>query len=165
MLIVVAPALIAISIPRLRKSCSVRVASIDDHCTSSQRLRAWVTMAWMRSAIAVWSRLCISRCSGEVPMKVWMRGRFAWRTASQQRSMSLRLARARPQTTELRAMAAMRLTASKSPSEAMGKPASMMSTPISSSSAAIWSFSSSDMVAPGDCSPSRRVVSKIRTWS
>jgi hypothetical protein len=39
----------------------------------------------------------MARCSGEVPMKVWMRGRFAWRTASQQRSMSLKLARASPQ--------------------------------------------------------------------
>ena len=84
----VAPARIAISTVRFRESCSVRVASIDDHCTLSQRLRAWVTAAWIRSAIAFWSRLCISRCVGEVPMKVWMRGRFAWRTASQQRSMS-----------------------------------------------------------------------------
>jgi hypothetical protein len=54
-------------------------------------------------------------------------------------------------------------TASKSPSEAIGKPASMMSTPISSRIWAICSFSSSVIVAPGDCSPSRSVVSKIRT--
>jgi hypothetical protein len=54
-------------------------------------------------------------------------------------------------------------TAAKSPSEAIGKPASMMSTPISSRSCAISSFSSWVMVAPGDCSPSRRVVSKINT--
>ena len=39
----------------------------------------------------------IARCSGEVPMKVWMRGECACRTASQQRSISLRLARASPQ--------------------------------------------------------------------
>jgi hypothetical protein len=52
--------------------------------------------------------------------------------------------------------------------EAMGKPASMMSTPISSRSWAISSFSSWVMVAPGDCSPSRSVVSKMTTrgcWS
>ena len=41
----------------------------------------------------------------------------------------------------------------------------MMSTPISSSRAAISSFSSCVIVAPGDCSPSRRVVSNIRTRS
>ena len=98
-------------------------------------------------------------------MKVWMRGRFAWRTASQQRSMSAMLARASPQITAFCAMPAIWLTASKSPSEAIGKPASMMSTPISSRSVAICSFSSSVMVAPGDCSPSRSVVSKIRTRS
>ncbi len=98
-------------------------------------------------------------------MKVWMRGRFACFTASQQRSMSPMLARASPQITALLAWPAIFETASKSPSDAMGNPASMMSTPISSSSAAIWSFSASVMVAPGDCSPSRRVVSKIRTRS
>ena len=98
-------------------------------------------------------------------MKVWMRGRFAWRTASQQRSMSAKLARARPQITALSASLAISLTASKSPSEAMGKPASMMSTPISSRRVAICSFSCRVIVAPGDCSPSRSVVSKIRTRS
>src|SRR3712207_2309446 len=60
---------------------------------------------------------------------------------------------------------AMRETASKSPLDAMGKPASMMSTPMVSSSSATSSFSSRVMVAPGHCSPSRRVVSKIRTRS
>ncbi len=46
-----------------------------------------------------------------------------------------------------------------------GKPASMMSTPISSSSSATSSFSSMVMVAPGHCSPSRKVVSKMTTRS
>ena len=96
-------------------------------------------------------------------MKVWMRGRRAWRTASHARSMSGIWARAKPQITAFCEALAMSLTAAKSPSDAMGKPASMMSTPISSSIAAISSFSAWDMVAPGDCSPSRRVVSKIRT--
>ncbi len=66
---------------------------------------------------------------------------------------------------ELRARFAISLTAAKSPSEAMGKPASMMSTPISSRREAISSFSSCVIVAPGDCSPSRSVVSKITTRS
>jgi hypothetical protein len=64
---------------------------------------------------------------------------------------------------ELRDRFAISETAAKSPSEAMGKPASMISTPISSRREAISSFSSWVMVAPGLCSPSRRVVSKIRT--
>ena len=83
----------------------------------------------------------MERCSGEVPMKVWMRGRRAWRTASQARSMSPSWARARPQITARSVRFAISATAAKSPSEAMGKPASMMSTPISSSISAISSFS------------------------
>src|SRR5258708_3139246 len=51
--------------------------------------------------------------------------------------------------------------ASKSPGEAMGKPASMMSTPRSTSAWAISIFSVRFMLAPGGCSPSRSVVSKI----
>ncbi|CAK0780068.1 hypothetical protein CCP4SC76_7200008 [Gammaproteobacteria bacterium] len=43
----------------------------------------------------------------------------------------------------------------------MGKPASMTSTRIRSSALAILTFSSLVMEAPGLCSPSRRVVSKI----
>ena len=46
-----------------------------------------------------------------------------------------------------------------------GKPASMMSTPISSSTSATWIFSSRVMEQPGDCSPSRKVVSKMTTRS
>ncbi len=41
----------------------------------------------------------------------------------------------------------------------------MMSTPMSSSSSASSILSSNVMVAPGHCSPSRRVVSKIKTRS
>ena len=57
--------------------------------------------------------------------------------------------------------AAMSRTASKSPGEAMGKPASMMSTPRSTRAWATSSFSARFMLQPGDCSPSRSVVSKI----
>ena len=52
-------------------------------------------------------------------------------------------------------------TASKSPGEAIGKPASMTSTPSSLELRAISSFSCEVQLTPGDCSPSRRVVSKI----
>ena len=60
---------------------------------------------------------------------------------------------------------AISLTAWKSPSEVIGKPASITSTPMSSSISATSSFSSKVMVAPGHCSPSRSVVSKITTRS
>ncbi len=102
-------------------------------------------------------------CSGEVEMKVWMRGRAAWRTASQQRSMSPRPARARPHTVAFLTSLAISRTASKSPLEAMGKPASITSIAISSRRSAILIFSSRFIDAPGDCSPSRKVVSKIMT--
>ena len=45
--------------------------------------------------------------------------------------------------------------------EAMGKPASMTSTPNSTRAWATFIFSCRFMLAPGDCSPSRSVVSKI----
>src|SRR5204863_516742 len=54
-------------------------------------------------------------------------------------------------------------TASKSPSEAIGNPASRMSTPSSTSLRAMRSFSGTVMLQPGDCSPSRSVVSKMYT--
>src|SRR5262245_15607004 len=85
--------------------------------------------------------------------------------ASAQTSMSFACARASPQITEFFDRRAISWTLSKSPWLAMGKPASMMSTPISSSSSATSSFSSKVIVAPGHCSPSRKVVSKITTRS
>ena len=98
-------------------------------------------------------------------MKVWMRGRLACFTASPARSMSASPARDSPHTTEFLIRLAISDTAWKSPSEAIGKPASMMSTPMSSRKSATSSFSSKVMVAPGHCSPSRRVVSKMKTRS
>ncbi len=98
-------------------------------------------------------------------MKVWMRGRLACFTASPARSMSASPARDRPHTTARLTRLAISVTAAKSPSEAIGKPASMMSTPMSSRKSATSSFSSKVMVAPGHCSPSRRVVSKMKTRS
>jgi hypothetical protein len=56
---------------------------------------------------------------------------------------------------------AIKLTASNSPSETAAKPASMTSTPNSSSRWAIRSLFSGVNDTPGVCSPSRRVVSKI----
>ena len=103
--------------------------------------------------------------TGEVERKVWMRLRLAGLIASAQRSMSFGAARESPQITAFLVRLAISWTAAKSPSEAIGKPASMMSTPMSSSSSATSSFSSWVMVAPGHCSPSRKVVSKMTTRS
>src|SRR4051794_36993385 len=47
----------------------------------------------------------------------------------------------------------------------MEKPASRISTPSSTSFLAMASFSGTVMLQPGDCSPSRSVVSKIYTRS
>ena len=60
----------------------------------------------------------------------------------------------------LRAIAS---TASKSPGEVIGNPASITSTPSRASCAAISTFSCLLSEIPGDCSPSRSVVSKIST--
>ena len=54
-------------------------------------------------------------------------------------------------------------TDSKSPSLAIGNPASMTSTPSRASCSAISSFSTTSSEMPGDCSPSRSVVSKMST--
>src|SRR5674536_162016 len=107
-----------------------------------------------------------SRGLGDVYKRnVWMRLRRAGLIASAQRSMSFGDARERPQITAFLERLAISCTAAKSPSEAIGKPASMMSTPMVSSSSATASFSSCVMVAPGHCSPSRNVVSKMTTRS
>src|SRR5277367_1198133 len=79
--------------------------------------------------------------------------------------MSLTTQRAKPQTVEFLMLRATFKTESKSPLEDIGKPASMISTPKRSKEKAISNFSEGDMVAPGACSPSRKVVSKIKTLS
>src|SRR5580658_59608 len=93
------------------------------------------------------------------------RRRGASRSASAASSMSPRLQRASPQMIGPCTSRATALTLSQSPREAAGKPASMTSTPSSASAFATRSFSGCVMLQPGACSPSRRVVSKIRTRS
>ena len=99
--------------------------------------------------------------SGLVARKIWMRGSAACRTAFQAQSMSPLVARAREATVQSLTALEMASTDSKSPGEAMAKPASMTSTRSFSRQAATLSFSARFMLHPGDCSPSRRVVSKI----
>ena len=100
-----------------------------------------------------------------VEMNVWMRGRSESLTAFQAASTSCAFARASPQMTGPCTSRAMACTASKSPGEEIGKPASITSTPSRASWCAISSFSCLFSEIPGDCSPSRRVVSKIFTRS
>ena len=99
----------------------------------------------------------------EVEMKVWMRGRSESLIAFHAASMSALCVRARPQITGPSTPRAIASTASKSPGEVIGKPASMTSTPRRASCCAISTFSCVFSEIPGDCSPSRSVVSKIWT--
>ncbi len=149
---------------------SERAASSGENSTSPQRSRAKATMRRaVSTTCARVMRSLYSRWMSDVAMKVWMRGCAAGAMAEAQRSMSPSFARARPQITGAFSpcpiSSAMACTASQSPREAAGKPASMMSTPNRCSCRAICSFSSRVIVQPGACSPSRNVVSKMRTWS
>src|SRR3954453_1850712 len=100
----------------------------------------------------------------EVGVKVWMGGLVAWSSDSIAASMSSSLVRASEATTQSTACETARMP-STSPGEEMAKPASMMSTPSRSSWRAISTFSAAFSAMPGDCSPSRNVVSNIRTVS
>src|SRR3954462_3363523 len=100
MLIVVAPSSTAIATTSAVNSTSARVASIGENSTSSQYARACATEARARPLTS--SRVDCSWWTmwmSEVETNVWMRGRWASRTASQARSTSAGLARARPATT------------------------------------------------------------------
>lgn len=101
---------------------------------------------------------------GLVAIKVWILPFVAPFTASAAALMSSRLVRASPAMTGPLTASATCFTASKSPGEAAGKPASITSTFILASWTAILSFSSLFRLIPGACSPSLRVVSKILTW-
>ena len=100
----------------------------------------------------------------DVEMNVCMRGRAASFTAFHAASMSATWVRARPAMTGPSTVREISWTASKSPGEVIGKPASITSTPSRASCWAISSFSCVFSEMPGDCSPSRSVVSKMRTW-
>ena len=85
-------------------------------------------------------------------------------TASKQAFISFLEALAKPQIIgpfSPPTTSAILLTALKSPGLAKGKPASITSTPNLANWWAIASFSSRFKLAPGDYSPSLRVVSKI----
>src|SRR6476646_7090876 len=85
------------------------------------------------------------------------------RSASPARSMSRSWQRASAAMIGRRTCSAISRTLRYSSSEAAGNPASMMSTPSSSSCRAKRTFSSGNRLLPGACSPSRNVVSRIST--
>ena len=97
-------------------------------------------------------------------MNVWMRGVLTPCSDSMAASMSSSLVRASDATTQPTALPTSRMP-STSPGDEIANPASMMSTPSRSSWRAISTFSPALSAMPGDCSPSRSVVSKIRTAS
>ncbi len=80
-------------------------------------------------------------------------------------SMSLRNSRAKELISALKPSPVINLMALRSPSDTIGVPASMISTPRRSSCRAIISFCSGVNDTPGVCSPSRSVVSSIFTLS
>src|SRR3990167_5735623 len=90
---------------------------------------------------------------------------FAGLIASPAASISFFMHRARPHITGPFTLCAMDFTAAKSPGEDTGKPASITSTLRRTSCPAISSFSCDSSEAPGDCSPSRNVVSNIIIFS
>src|SRR5947209_17074658 len=147
-------------------STSEREPSSGENSTSSVYWRACATAArtWpLTSSLVVCSLR--SMWMSLVAMNVWMRGRSLSRTAFQAASMSCLEVRARPQMTGPSTSREIACTDSKSPGEVIGKPASITSTPSRASWWAISSFSCRFREMPGDCSPSRSVVSKISTRS
>src|SRR5437588_9822869 len=111
----------------------------------------------MRSFICMWI--------GELAMNVCTRPDFAPLRASPARRMSFSFARASAHTVLSLIAPAIALTAAKSPFDDAGNPASITSTRRRSSCFAIRIFSSLVIDAPGLCSPSRNVVSKMIKWS
>ena len=92
-----------------------------------------------------------------------MRADSARRMEFHAASMSCSRQRASEQMVAPRTVSAIAAIAAASPGEAAAKPASMISTLSASSCFATSIFSFRFMLQPGDCSPSRSVVSKILT--
>src|SRR5271155_3206812 len=105
------------------------------------------------------------KCRSEVARKMCSREDAADSSASTAAITSSFLARAKAAMGTVRISLATWRTASRSPREEMGNPASITSTFSAASWCATRIFSAVFMEKPGDCSPSRRVVSKMRTTS
>ena len=159
---VVAPAAITASNTRTKKSMSERTASSAENSTSLVYSKAHFTACTARST--TWSSLMRNLFSMWillVAINVCMRPLAACLIASPARRTSFSLARASEQTVDCLMILAISEMASKSPGLAAAKPASMTFTPNFSNCLAMRIFSSLVIAAPGLCSPSRKVVSKI----
>ena len=129
MFTVVAPHEMAVSTILHKKSTPVRPASSAENSTSSQYFRAKRTPFFTRSMICSSVFLSFfSVCIVEVPTNVWIRGRSENFTALAQAIISFSTILARPQITGPVISLAIIETASKSPGEDTGKPASITST-------------------------------------
>ena len=145
---------------------SERTASSAENSTSSVYSSASLTA--FTAASTTWSgcmRSFFSMWMGLVAMKVWMRPDLAGLIAPPAAWMSRSLARASEHTVEFWIVSAIVRIASASPGLAAANPASITSTPSFSSWRAMRTFSSLVIDAPGLCSPSRKVVSKINKRS
>jgi hypothetical protein len=159
----VAPAVIAVRQTSATNAGSERVASSQENSTSStsdtarstdERACSTTSCGSMPSFISMWT--------GLVARKMWMRERRAPARASPAASRSSARVRASDATVGPVTEPATARTPSKSPGDAPAKPASITSTPRRCSCPAISAFSCGCSAMPGDCSPSRSVVSK--TW-
>ena len=161
-MMIVAPASMATRQTRATNDGSERVASSHENSTSSTRDAAYSTAHRALSTTSCGSRPSFfSMCNALVARKMWIRERRAGASASAAASMSSRWARTSDATVGVFTPAATARTPSKSPGDAPANPASMTSTPRRSSCSAISAFSCGCRAMPGDCSPSRNVVSKI----
>ncbi|MPM50180.1 hypothetical protein SDC9_96916 [bioreactor metagenome] len=134
MLSTVAPASMAVSNTRQRKSISLLVASSAENSISSQYFFAYRTISPVCSMTS--SRVFLSLYSiwiSDVAINTWMRGCFAYFTASHELSISFASARERLATVAVCISLAMARTALKSPWDAAANPASITSTPSNSS--------------------------------
>src|SRR5579875_3341622 len=164
MLMVVAPAAIAAPYRRAMKARWARPQSWPENSTSDVNRRASRTAATAASTTSSSPlRTRWRRRTGEADVNTWMRAAPAPRSASAAAATSTGCVRARAQITGPRTSRAMVATACDSAAELTGNPASITSTPRRASWRAISSFSGSVRLTPGDCSPSRSVVSKMAT--
>src|SRR3954470_7147064 len=98
-------------------------------------------------------------------MKTWMRLRGAAASALDEASTSARLARDSEQMIGPSTSWAMVAIERASVSDEAAKPASITSTFSAASARAMRNLASGSIEKPGACSPSRKVVSKMITWS
>ena len=167
MLTVVAPAAITASSSRHRKSGSDRPASSGENSTLSVYSRAQPTAftacsstcaGVMRSFICMWMRRARDERMDAHRLRAGL-------SASAARRMSFSFARASAHTVLSVIAFAMSCTASKSPFDDAGKPASMTSTRSRSSWRAMRASRRASSTRRAICSPSRSVVSKMIRWS